>query len=195
MEKNLLAREVAMKTKSCHAAFIDRDGVLTKTFGNRPANVVEEIELLPGVPEGVRELREAGLLLVVVSNQGGIALGHMTEETMLLMNARVNELLVAAKAPPIDHFYWCAHAPNDGCICRKPSPGMLFDATRDHGIDLRRSYMVGDEVRDMDCAVRAGVPTRYVVVSDRYQDTPMATAVFATFQQAAHVIALKEMAR
>lgn len=181
--------------KLCRAVFIDRDGTITPYGHGHPPNSVEEIELLPGVPEGVRELREAGLLLVVISNQGGIALGYMTEETMLLMNAKVNELLVAAKAPPIDYFYFCAHAPNEGCGCRKPNPGMLLAAANDCGIDLSRSYMIGDDVRDMDCAVRAGVPTRYVVVSDRYNDTPMATAVFATFQQAAHVIALREMVR
>lgn len=180
--------------KLCRAAFIDRDGVLTKTFGNRPANAVDEIELLPGVAEGLREIKEVGLRVVVISNQGGIALGYMTEETMLLMNAKVNELLVAAKAPPIDHFYFCAHAPREGCHCRKPSPGMLLRAAEELSIDLEKSYLIGDEVRDMDAGVRAGVPVRYMVVSDRYQDTPFATVVVPTFKDAARMVVLREKA-
>jgi D-glycero-D-manno-heptose 1,7-bisphosphate phosphatase len=188
-------RTKKMKTRPKGVVFIDRDGTIVKIYEGRPANTVDGIELLPGVPEGMREIKEAGLRVVIVSNQGGIALGHMTEETMLLMNDRVNKLLVAAKAPPIDAFYFCPHRPNEGCHCRKPEPGMLLRAAEELSIDLKKSYLIGDDVRDMDAGVRAGVPQRYMVVSDRYNDTPFATVVVPTFKDAARMVVLREKLR
>lgn len=175
--------------------FLDRDGTLVKAFEGRPANTVEEIELLPGVPEGMIELKQAGLRTVMVSNQGGIGLGYMTIDVLKAMNERLNDLLILAKAPSIDAFYWCAHAPREGCECRKPRPGMFIRAQEDLQIDLSASYMVGDDVRDMEAAVCAGIRWPLMVVSDRYQDTPVARMIFPSFKDAAHTIAMLESQR
>ena len=175
--------------------FADRDATLIRSYDGRPANTVDEIELLPGVVEGMREIKEVGLRVVVISNQGGIALGYMIEETMVAMNARLNELLVAAKASPIDAFYFCPHAPREACHCRKPEPGLLLRAAEELSIDLKKSYLIGDDVRDMDAGVRAGVPVRYMVVGDKYNDTPFATVVVPTFKDAARMVMLREKAR
>ena len=181
-----------MSTRLKGAVFIDRDGTLVKTFGGRPANVVAEIELLPGVPEGVRELKAAGLTLVVVTNQGGIGLGYFAESVLKEMDERINSLLVGEGSPAIDAFYHCPHRLNEGCGCRKPNPGLFLKAAEDLDIDLARSYAIGDEARDMDAAIRAGIKWPLMVVSDRYQDTPLARMVFATFRDAAHMVAMLE---
>jgi len=175
--------------------FADRDGTLVKSYSGRPANTVEELELLPGVPEGMREIKEAGLSVVVTSNQAGIALGYMTEGTLCQMNKRMNDLLVAAGAPAVQSFYWCAHAPREFCECRKPRPGMLLKAAEDLNIDLAHSYMIGDEVSDMEAAVYANVKWPLMVISDRYQDTPMARMIFPTFKDATHAVAMLEVMR
>ena len=184
-----------MSTRPKGAAFLDRDGTIVKVYEGRPANTVDEIELLPGVPEGMRELKDAGLQVVVVTNQGGIGLGYMTIDVLKAMNERLNDLLVLAKAPPIDAFYWCAHTPREGCECRKPRPGMFIKAQEDLQIDLGASYMVGDDVRDMEAAVCAGIRWPLMVVSDRYQDTPVARMIFPTFKDAAHTISMLESQR
>ena len=181
-----------MSTRSKGAAFLDRDGTIVKVYEGRPANTVDEIELLPGVPEGMRELKDAGLQVVVVTNQGGIGLGYMTIDVLKAMNERLNDLLILAKAPPIDAFYWCAHTPREGCECRKPRPGMFIRAQEDLQIDLGASYMVGDDVRDMECVVTAGLKHGIMVVSDKYQDTPHARFVVANLERAAEAIILLE---
>ena len=164
-------------------------------MGDRPANTVDEIELLPTVAEGMRELADANLQTVVVTNQAGIALGYMTEATLCQMNKRMNDLLVAAGAPMVQSFYWCAHAPRECCECRKPRPGMLLKAAEDLSIDLAHSYMIGDEVSDMEAAVYANVKWPLMVISDRYQDTPMARLIFPTFKDATHAVAMLETLR
>lgn len=174
------------------AVFLDRDGTMIKTFPNRPANTVEEIELLPGVPDAMIELKKCGLLTVVVTNQGGVGLGYMSLQTLKDMNERLNELLTLADAPTVDAFYWCAHAPREGCECRKPRPGMLIKAQDDLNIDFHSSYMVGDDVRDMEAAVYAGIKWPLMVVSDRYQDTPMARMLFPDLKSAAKIIKVLE---
>ena len=175
--------------------FLDRDDTIVKSYGNRPANSVDEIELLPGVPEGLRKLKEVGLRTVVATNQGGIGFGYMTVEVLKAMNERLNDLLILAGAPTIDAFYWCPHLPREGCECRKPRPGMFIKAKEDLGIDLGASYMIGDNVRDMEAAVCAGIRWPLVVVSDHYQDTPSARMIFPTFRDAATMVAMLESDR
>lgn len=184
-----------MSTRSKPAVFLDRDGTIIRSFKGRPANTVDEIELLPGVPDGMREIKSLNLAVVMITNQGGVGLGYMTIETLKEMNERVNDLLILAKAPPIDAAYWCPHRPDEGCECRKPRPGMLLKAAEDLNIDLSRSYFVGDDVRDMEAAVCAGIKWPLMVVSDMYRDTPLAKIIFPTFKEAAHAIYMLESAR
>jgi D-glycero-D-manno-heptose 1,7-bisphosphate phosphatase len=139
------------------AVFLDRDGTLNAGYvrGRKtypPANL-DEFVLLPGVAQAVADLRAAGYLTVVVTNQPDIATGKQTRAMVDALNAR----LVAQTG--VDEVRVCAHVDADGCACRKPEPGMLLDAARDLGIDLSRSFMVGDRWRDVAAGRAAGCKT------------------------------------
>jgi D-glycero-D-manno-heptose 1,7-bisphosphate phosphatase len=151
------------------AVFLDRDGVLNAAVVRGgvpyPPSDADEVEVLPGVEEACRSLREAGFELVVVTNQPDIARGTQTPEAV----QRINQALLAAL--PLDAVMVCPHDDADGCACRKPKPGMLVEAARSRGIDLAASFMVGDRWRDVEAGVRAGCGTVFV---DRGYDEPSA---------------------
>jgi D-glycero-D-manno-heptose 1,7-bisphosphate phosphatase len=140
--------------------FLDRDGVLSRAFVvdgvPRPPAAPQELELLPGVREACAALHEAGLLLVVVTNQPDIARRSVHSETVDLQNEELRATL------PLDDIVVCPHDDADGCECRKPKPGMLVEAARRHGIDLARSVMVGDRWRDIAAGRAAGCSTVFV---------------------------------
>jgi D-glycero-D-manno-heptose 1,7-bisphosphate phosphatase len=146
------------------AVFFDRDGTLMRDvdYCDDPSKV----EVLPGVIEALRQLKAAGFRIIVITNQSGIGRGYLTEEDYRAVErefeSRLGEGLV-------DATYFCPHAPGDGCICRKPQPGMLQQAAREHEIDLAKSYFVGDKDSDIECGERAG--TRTVLVQTGYGDS------------------------
>jgi len=150
------------------AVFLDRDGVLNEPFVRdgvpRPPRGVEELVICPEVPGALALLKEAGYLLIVVTNQPDIARGTVTRASV---NA-INEALAAAL--PIDEFVMCAHDNADQCPCRKPKPGMVLDAAARHGVDLARSFLVGDRWRDIDCGAAAGVRT--ILIDRGYDERP-----------------------
>lgn len=134
------------------AVFLDRDGTLIL---NQPYNAdPSKIELLPGVPEALRILRDSGYQLVVVTNQSGVARGHFGEEALTAMHQHINDLL-APFGVGIDVYYYCPHHV-DGvtadyarpCTCRKPNPGMLWRAASDLSLSLERCWIVGDQPTD-----------------------------------------------
>jgi D-glycero-D-manno-heptose 1,7-bisphosphate phosphatase len=135
------------------AAFLDRDGTIIhdEHYIADPARV----RLLPGATEALRRLREAGMMLVVVSNQSGVARGRITPAQVAAVHARMTELLGFAGVS-IDAAYHCEHGPDDDCTCRKPRPGMLLRAAEEHAIDLRRSIMIGDKPSDVAAGLAAG---------------------------------------
>jgi D-glycero-D-manno-heptose 1,7-bisphosphate phosphatase len=142
------------------AVFLDRDGVLNRAVVCEsrpypPANV-DEVEILPGIVEALRRLKEAGFVLVVVSNQPDVARGTTPKATVEAINAYLAERL------PIDRFIMCYHDSSDGCDCRKPNPGMLFAGAREFDIDLASSYMVGDRWRDVEAGIAAGCQTIFI---------------------------------
>lgn len=149
------------------AVFLDRDGVLnaaTVTGGvPHPPSSVEEMEILPGVPEACSRLHDAGFLLVMVTNQPDVARGQSTAESVQEINAAVST------AAGIDDVRVCFHDDRDGCACRKPKPGMLLDASRDLRLELDASFLVGDRWRDIEAGRRAGVTT--VLVDYGYEET------------------------
>ncbi len=142
------------------AIFLDRDGTLIRNhhYGCDP----DCIELLEGVPEGLRLLRSEGFLLVVVTNQSGVARGYFTEARLQAMHRRLARLL-ARRGAGVDGFYYCPHHPrgvvpaySTACDCRKPSPGMILRACADMGVDPAASWLIGDILDDVEAGKRAG---------------------------------------
>ncbi len=137
--------------------FLDRDGVINAkppegNYVTRP----EQLALLPGAGEALTHLGAAGLRLLVVTNQRGVALGRMSAADLDLVHERLRALL-AAHGATLDGIYACPHE-HGSCDCRKPATGLFEQARRDHpGIDLRRSAMVGDAEVDMEAARRLGI--------------------------------------
>ncbi|RPH36124.1 HAD family hydrolase [bacterium] len=149
------------------AAFLDRDGTL-----NEEVNFVrtpEALELLPGAAASVRALNERGIIVCVISNQSGVARGFFTEEDLVPIHAKLERELDRAGAW-IDHIYYCPHHPTEGkppynivCACRKPETGMLRQAAQDFGLDLQRSFVVGDRIVDIQAGRAAGATTILVM--------------------------------
>ena len=143
-------------------ALLDRDGVLIVDHGHVSAR--EQVEWIPGVPEAIRSLQDAGYAVVIVTNQAGIAKDLYSEEQFVeLMRWIVSEL--ANEGAMIDAVYYCPHHPTDGhppylvdCTCRKPNPGMLLQALEDARVTPAHSLMIGDRETDMQAAQAAGVP-------------------------------------
>jgi len=158
------------------AVFLDRDGVLNRapTRGGRPLSPsrLEEVELLPGVPEACARLREEGFGLIVVTNQPEVARGRLSREAVEAIHAFLRDRL------PLDDVRVCYHDDGAGCDCRKPKPGMLLAAAAAWGIDLRRSFMVGDRWRDIEAGRRAGCTT--VFIDYRYDEPRPAGVDFET---------------
>lgn len=155
------------------AAFFDRDGTINVDFGHvyRTADLV----FVDGIPEIIRCLNHAGIPVIVVTNQAGIAKGLYQEQDMHRFHSYLNEQLDLQYAAHIDAFYFCPHHPEDRCTCRKPKPGMLVQAARDRQISLADSIMFGDKDSDQVAAERGGIGTFYLVDESNnvcgFQDT------------------------
>jgi histidinol-phosphate phosphatase family protein len=136
------------------AAFLDRDGTLIDDVGfvsDRAA-----VRVLPTVPEALRTFAAAGYACVVVTNQSGVGRGYFDAATVDAINAEVTARLNAADVG-VDAYYFCPHY-EAGCDCRKPEPGMIYRAAREHGIDVGRSAVVGDRGSDIELGQRLGIP-------------------------------------
>lgn len=121
-----------------------------------PPHHIDDLEVLPGVPEALARLRRAGFHLVVVTNQPDVARGTQRREVIDAMHASL------ASALPIDEFRVCDHDDSDDCVCRKPKPGMLEAAAREADLSLPDSFMVGDRWRDVEAGRRAGCRTVFI---------------------------------
>jgi len=178
------------------AVFIDRDGTINveRDYLFRP----EEFVFVPGAPDAIRLLREAGFRVVVVTNQSGIARGYYDEAAMHRLHRHMDELL-AREGAAVDAYYHCPHHP-DGtvdayrtvCDCRKPLPGMLEQAARELHLDLAASYIIGDKLADVEAGRAAGcrpvlVETGYGVTEKLKLTTDV--PVFASIVEAARWIA------
>ena len=135
------------------AVFLDRDGTIIEDEGYLADS--SRVRLLPGALDALRAFRDRGLPLVVVSNQSGIPRGLITPAQHAEVDARVKEVLAEAGVPLLAAYY-CPHLPDAGCACRKPLPGMLEQAGREHELDLARSVMVGDKMSDVEAGRAAG---------------------------------------
>ncbi|MHB8255893.1 MAG: D-glycero-beta-D-manno-heptose 1,7-bisphosphate 7-phosphatase [Acidiferrobacterales bacterium] len=143
---------------SRRAVFLDRDGTINveKSYLYR----LEDWEWIPGAIDAIRNLNRAGYLVIVVTNQAGIARGMYGEEDVRRLHEQIDAELAPLGAR-IDAYYYCPHHPDFGariaCSCRKPSPGMILQASRDWDIDLSHSYIVGDKLADVEAGLAAGV--------------------------------------
>ena len=144
------------------AVILDRDGVLNE----RPPRAQyvrswEEFRWLPDAVEGLQLLKRAGYKLILASNQSGIARGVMTEDDLKSLHAHMTEDLAQAGVH-LDAIYYCPHGWDDGCFCRKPSPGMLFQAQQDFHLDLTKTLFIGDDERDQEAGQSAGCLTTLI---------------------------------
>ncbi len=152
------------------AVFLDRDGTVLHDPGHLHRK--EEVSFLPGAVDGLRRLGEAGFALVFVTNQSVIAQGIITEEEFASLDAYILGLL-AREGVRMEQTYYCPHHPEKGkggyrtvCDCRKPKPGLLLKAADELGIDLRKSFMVGDKPSDIAAGAAAGCTTILVLTGE-----------------------------
>jgi D-glycero-D-manno-heptose 1,7-bisphosphate phosphatase len=145
--------------------FLDRDGTMIEDVGY--LDRLERLKLFPYTIDAVRLLNAAGFKIVVVTSQNGVANGVLTEEFLGVAHAHMSELFA------VDGYYYCPHSPyapveryRMDCDCRKPKPGMILAAARDHAIDLSSSIVIGDRWRDIEMGFAAG--TRAVLVETGY---------------------------
>ncbi|USX29124.1 HAD family hydrolase [Oxalobacteraceae bacterium OTU3CINTB1] len=138
------------------AVFLDKDGTL---IDDVPYNVDPgRMTLAPGAVAGLRRLSCLGYRLLVVSNQPGVAQGRFDAGALEPVRQRLAQLL-SEQGVRLEGFYYCPHAPDDGCACRKPLPGMLLTAAAEHQVDLAASWMIGDILDDVEAGARAGCRT------------------------------------
>lgn len=145
------------------ALFLDRDGVLIHDSGYvfRP----EDLTVLTGVATSLRRALEQGYLLLVVTNQSGVARGYFTMDEVHRFHRALDEELWQSAQVKIDGYYICPHHPQGTvaeytkeCHCRKPGSGLVEQAMADFDIDLSRSFMIGDKASDVECGIRLGIP-------------------------------------
>ena len=150
------------------AVFLDRDGVINRAFVRDgkplPPPTLQELEILPGVPEALHDLKEYGYELLVVTNQPDVGRGKLSRQTLDAMHKSLSASL------PIDDIFVCSHTDEDKCDCRKPLPGMLLEAARKHNVDLAASFMVGDRWRDVEAGYNVGSKT--ILIDYGYSERP-----------------------
>ncbi|MGE3538402.1 MAG: D-glycero-beta-D-manno-heptose 1,7-bisphosphate 7-phosphatase [Candidatus Tectimicrobiota bacterium] len=163
--------------KAPAAIFLDRDGTI-----NVERNYLykyEDWEWLPGVIEAIKRFNEAGFLVLVVSNQAGIARGFYTAWDVDHLHATIDTEL-ARYGARIDAYYYCPHHPDFGeqtpCDCRKPAPGLLLRAQKQWGVDLRQSFLIGDKADDIKAGEAAGVTPILVATGYGSEQKPLVRA-------------------
>lgn len=149
------------------AVFLDRDGVINEEVNYLSSP--ELLKLLPGAAQAVRQLNQRRIPVIVISNQAGVARGYFSEEDVLRIHDRLSNLL-SREGAHVDRYYYCPHHPTEGtglyrfdCECRKPKPGLLLRAGSEMNLDLTRSYLVGDNVTDVEAGIRAGAKSILVL--------------------------------
>ena len=147
------------------AVFLDRDGVINQAILRDgkpyPPSTIEELKIVEGAAEALSDLKQAGFLLIVVTNQPDIARGTRSRATVDAIHQALRETL------PVDDFFVCPHDDADRCDCRKPQPGLLLRAAEKYDINMPRSFMIGDRWRDVDAGTSAGCATVWIDYSYR----------------------------
>ena len=152
--------------RSRRAVFFDRDGIVNRRRIDDYVRRWEEFEFLPEIFPVLRRAHEAGYAAILITNQRGIARELMSESALHGIHASMQRELEERSGAGFDAIYYCPHASDAGCACRKPAPGMILDAARDHGIDLAHSWMIGDSESDVVAGRAAGCRTILVSPTD-----------------------------
>ena len=139
------------------AIFLDRDGTIIEDKDYLAS--VDNLEIFSFSERALQLFRDAGFLIIILTNQSGIGRGYFDEATM----HSIHDALDRSLSGLIDGFYFCPHSPEDGCDCRKPSTGLIRNAASDHEIDLANSWMIGDKKSDIETGFRAGISTALVM--------------------------------
>jgi D-glycero-D-manno-heptose 1,7-bisphosphate phosphatase len=147
------------------AVFLDRDGVINERIKDGYVTDWKEFQFLSGVKKAIESLKKEGFLVIIVTNQRGIAKGLMTEEDLREIHRRMQEKLGKGN---IDAIYFCPHNEDEGCECRKPKPGMFLKAAQRFRIDFKRSYIIGDSESDMEAGETLGLKRIFVGRDDDY---------------------------
>lgn len=141
--------------------FLDRDGTVSEEVGY--VNHLSRFQLFPFTAQAIKKLNQANLKAILITNQAGVARGYFTEDLIGHVHNKLEQTLARDQAR-LDGIYYCPHHPTAGkppyradCLCRKPNPGLIEQAAKDHNIDLSRSFMVGDKYTDISLAKRVGV--------------------------------------
>lgn len=139
------------------AVFFDRDGTINSDEGHYYIYKPEDFVFNPGVIQGMKKLQDAGFLLFVITNQGGIAKGLYTHDDVSKVHERMCTEL-EKQGVQITKIYYCPHHESvKSCVCRKPSPYMVNRAIEEYNVDKRHSWFIGDSNRDVECAEAAGI--------------------------------------
>ena len=172
-------------SKANPAVFLDRDGVINKDNGY--VSQIDDFEFIEGVIEACLALKEKGYLIVVITNQSGIARGLFSEEQFHTLTEWM-DWSMADRGVELDGIYYCPHHSEEGqgefkidCDCRKPKAGMLLNAIEDLNIDVETSILVGDKVSDLQAGIAAGVKSNYLVRTGKEiteQGESLASGVF-----------------
>ena len=154
--------------------FLDRDGTVNEEVGY--LHEPEKISLIPGAAQAIKKLNILGCLVVCISNQAGVARGYYSIDAVHEVHQKLEELLEEGGAH-LDRIYFCPHHPTEGqypyrinCECRKPGSGMLLKAAVELNIDLKRSYLIGDRLSDIQAAKNAGLKAILVLTGYGYKD-------------------------
>lgn len=142
-----------MKNK---AVFIDRDGTI-----NIDVHYLDDpnkFEMYSGVAEGIKKLKENGFKIIITTNQSGIARGYFTEEQLSKIHERMKKEFQKFNVK-LDGIYYCPHHPNDNCDCRKPKIGLFKKAIKEHNINIKKSYVIGDKILDIAAGKKIGAIT------------------------------------
>ena len=178
---------VVTRPETKRAVFLDRDGVINRAFVvdgiPTPASALDQLQILPRVDDSIKMLRSAGYEIVVITNQPDVARGKLSKEAVESIHARLGEEL------GIRSFYTCFHDDADSCLCRKPKSGLLTWAAQDLGLDLGKSYMIGDRWRDIAAGQSAGCQCFFVdyFYDEKQPDMPY-TRVSSLFEAAQTIL-------
>jgi len=142
-----------MKNK---AVFVDRDGTINVDV--HYLDYPDKFEMYSGVQRGVKKLQEKGFKIIVITNQSGIARGYFTEEQLSAVHERMKQEFQKFGVT-LDGIYYCPHHPDDKCKCRKPNTGLFEKAIKEHNINVKKSYMLGDKILDIGAGKKIGVKT------------------------------------